>query len=97
MKFGQERMNLIIDKLFAGALPYLDSVIIGDNSSGKTMLLKLFIEKIKSDGAVYFIDTVNRGFDLRQIEGQNIKKRFWKQGCRKCILIWQILLIALGR
>lgn len=78
MKFGQERMNLIIDKLFAGALPYLDSVIIGDNSSGKTMLLKLFIEKIKSDGAVYFIDTVNRGFDVKKVSKTDRRPEYKK-------------------
>ena len=47
MKFGLEMINHIIDKLSDEELPYKDSIIIGDNSSGKTLLLKLFIEKIK--------------------------------------------------
>ncbi len=52
MKFGLEMINHVIDKITNEKLPYTDSVIIGDNSSGKTLLLKLFIEKIKNDRAV---------------------------------------------
>lgn len=73
MKFGLEMMNHIIDKMSNEELPYIDSIVIGDNSSGKTLLLKLFIEKIKNDGSLYFIDAVNRGFDVKKISKINEK------------------------
>lgn len=76
MKFGLEIINHIIDKISNEELAYTDSIIIGDNSSGKTLLLKLFIEKIKSDRAVYFIDAVNRGFDVKKISKTNKKPEY---------------------
>lgn len=78
MKFGLEMMNHIIDKISNEKLPYIDSIVIGDNSSGKTLLLKLFIEKIKNDGSVYFIDAVNRGFDVKKISKTNKKPAYKK-------------------
>ena len=66
MTFGLEMINNIVEKIYSDNLPYTDNVIVGDNSSGKTLLLKLFIEKAR-DNDVYFIDTVNRGFDVRKI------------------------------
>ncbi len=78
MKFGLETMIHIIDKISNEELPYLDSVVIGDNSSGKTLLLKLFIEKIKNDRAVYFIDAVNRGFDVKKVSKTNKKPSYKK-------------------
>lgn len=76
MKFGLEMINHIIDKISNEELSYTDSIIIGDNSSGKTLLLKLFIEKIKNDRAVYFIDAVNRGFDVKKISKTNKKPEY---------------------
>lgn len=78
MKFGLDMMKGIIDKISEGKLPYVDNVIIGDNSSGKTLLLKLFIEKNKNEGAVYFIDAVNRGFDVKKISKTNTKPEYKK-------------------
>ena len=78
MKFGLEMMSHIIDKISNEELPYIDSVVIGDNSSGKTLLLKLFIEKLKNDRAVYFIDAVNRGFDVKKVSKTN-KKPVYKK------------------
>ncbi len=52
--------------LLEGKLPYNDTIIIGDNSSGKSDILKKMIED--SDGSsYYFIDAVNRYFDIAQI------------------------------
>lgn len=68
MRFGLEMLNHMIDKILSEELPYTDCVIIGDNSSGKTLLLKLFIEKAKNDRAVYFMDAVNRGFDVKNFQ-----------------------------
>ncbi len=50
MKFGQEKMRSTISKILARELPHLDSVIVGDNSSGKTLMLKLFIEQVGGTG-----------------------------------------------
>ena len=54
MKFGLEKISDIVEKIYDKELPYEDSVIIGDNSSGKTMLLKLFIEQA---GDCFPVDT----------------------------------------
>ncbi len=35
MKSGPEMMRHLIDKILEDELPYRDSVVIGDNSSGK--------------------------------------------------------------
>lgn len=67
MKFGLEMIDNIIEKMALEKLPHLNNVVIGDNSSGKSLLLKKFIEKVKSCSEVYFIDAVNRGFDVKKI------------------------------
>ncbi len=78
MKFGLEMINHIIDKITNEELPYTDSIIIGENSGGKTLLLKLFIEKIKNHSAVYFIDAVNRGFDVKKVSKTNQRPKYKK-------------------
>ncbi len=78
MRFGLNMMEQIIHKTFQGKLPYVDCVVIGDNSSGKTLLLKLFIEKVRNDIAVYFIDAVNRGFDVKKISQTTRKPEYKK-------------------
>lgn len=78
MIFGLEMINYMVNKILTEDLPYRDSIIIGDNSSGKTLLLKLFVEEAKKDKAVYFIDAVNRGFDVKRISGANQKPEYKK-------------------
>lgn len=56
MRFGSDMMEHMIDKVLWEELPYTDCVVIGDNSSGKTMLLKLFIDRTRGNSALYFID-----------------------------------------
>lgn len=67
MKFGQEFLNEIINLVYCNNLNYDDTVIIGDNSSGKSLLLKLLIEKYGNTDKLYFIDAVNRGFDVGMV------------------------------
>lgn len=67
MKFGREMMNSIVEKIYTQELSYTDQVVIGDNSSGKTLLLRLFMEWAGKDSEIYFIDTVNRGFDVKKV------------------------------
>jgi len=69
-------LNDIIEKIDANELPYADNVVIGDNSSGKTMLLKLFIERVERKKNVYFIDAVNRGFDVKKISRTEKKPEY---------------------
>lgn len=78
MDFGLKRMEQIVDKIYDEEMPYVDSVVIGDNSSGKTLLLKLFIEKARGNRAVYFIDAVNRGFDVKKISKTAAKPEYKK-------------------
>lgn len=67
MKFGIERINEMTESLLEEKLPYFNSVIVGDNSSGKSLLLKRFIEEAGRSNRVYFIDAVNRNFDVKKI------------------------------
>ena len=67
MESGMEQIIKIVKAIENGQLPYEDTVLIGDNSSGKSLLLKLFIESITEWYTVYFIDAVNRGFDVKKI------------------------------
>lgn len=78
MKSGPEMMRHLIDKILEDELPYRDSVVIGDNSSGKTMLLKLLVENVKGNSPVYFIDAVNRGFDVKKISRTDRKPEYKK-------------------
>ena len=42
-------------------------ILVGDNSSGKSEILQSVIER-KKDGAIYFIDSVNRTFKVNDVE-----------------------------
>lgn len=78
MRFGLEKIDDIVKKIYEKELPYADSVVIGDNSSGKTMLLKLFIERVESHENIYFIDAVNRGFDVKKLSKIKEKPEYKK-------------------
>ena len=67
MRFGQNLLNDISEKILKCELPYEDTIIIGDNSIGKSLLLKLFLEKMEDNKLIYFIDAVNRTFDVTKI------------------------------
>lgn len=67
MKFGTSILEDISQKIIDKSLKYTDSVIIGDNSSGKSLLLRTLISKKGIKDEVYFIDAVNRGFDISKI------------------------------
>ena len=76
MKFGLERINEITEKMVKKELPYIDNIVIGENSSGKSLLLKKFIEKCQQNSNVYFIDAVNRGFDVKKASKIKDKPEF---------------------
>ena len=66
MKSYRDMINKLCDILLKKELPYENTIIIGDNSCGKSEVLK---ELIKNDdeNKLYFIDAVNRYFDVSQI------------------------------
>lgn len=67
MQFGIDSLNNISRKIINRDLKYADTIIIGDNSSGKSMLLRMLIEKVGDSDSIYFIDAVNRGFDVTKV------------------------------
>ncbi|HJC57273.1 MAG TPA: ATP-binding protein [Candidatus Eisenbergiella intestinipullorum] len=67
MKFGMDALVSISEKLLNRELKYGDSVIIGENSCGKSLLLKLLIQKAGKTDSIYFLDAVNRGFDVGKV------------------------------
>lgn len=65
-------LNTVVNKILSKELIHKNILITGDNSSGKSELLKIFIKK--SSGSSYFIDAVNRTFNEEQIS--YIKQEF---------------------
>lgn len=65
MKYCQI-IDRLIEILSTGKLQYKDTIIVGDNSSGKSDVLRQLIENDKKE-TFYFIDAVNRCFDVSQI------------------------------
>lgn len=76
MKFHPDSIDAVVDLLEHNQLTYGCSVIIGDNSSGKSMLVKQLIEKRKDKNSIYFIDAVNRGFDVTKVSKNTEKPPF---------------------
>ena len=68
-------------------------ILIGDNSSGKSEILRTIIERKKGE-AVYYIDSVNRTFDAGKVElfsekYKEIKPDFQVQR-KKCINLYSL-------
>ncbi len=91
MQFGMDSLNNISRKIVDRDLKYADTIIIGDNSSGKSLLLRMLVEKACDTDSVYFIDAANRGFDVTKvtndIRDQIIKEQLSIQESRRNILI----------
>lgn len=64
-------------------LEYKDTIIIGDNSSGKSDVLKQLIEN-DAEGDFYFIDAVNRYFNVAQIMPNPIPNIAYSSEISKC-------------
>lgn len=67
MPFGVENLNQVITKLVKEELKYEDTILIGDNSSGKSELLRRLINELRKSQSVYFIDAVNRNFSVQAV------------------------------
>ncbi|MBS6301837.1 MAG: AAA family ATPase [Lachnospira eligens] len=65
MKYYQV-IDRLTEILLAEKLEYKDTIIIGDNSSGKSDVLKQLIGRDKKE-QFYFVDAVNRYFNVSQI------------------------------
>lgn len=67
MVFGAEMISQVVQKIISKELRYEDSIVIGDNSSGKSELLRRLVLELIKTGQVYFIDAVNRNFSVKDI------------------------------
>lgn len=66
MKCYQMMVKEVTELLSSQKLPYKDTIVIGDNSSGKSDILLQYIQ-YNPDEDIYFIDAVNRYFDISQV------------------------------
>lgn len=74
MKFCPEMLNEIVESMGNGELIYPHSIIIGDNASGKSELIRRLVEKkIQAGERIYFIDSVNRYFDVLQVSDSDVE------------------------
>lgn len=76
MKFYQDSIRVIMNKIIESELPYEHTIIIGDNSSGKSLLLNLLVKSQKDSQNIYFIDAVNRIFEARKVTNDKDKPEY---------------------
>ncbi|MDO4336936.1 MAG: AAA family ATPase [Eubacteriales bacterium] len=67
MAFGAEMISQIVTEICSKELRYEDSILIGDNSTGKSELLRRLILELNETEEVYFVDAVNRNFCVKDI------------------------------
>ena len=73
MKSYQTMLDRVCNSIISGNLEYKDTIIIGDNSSGKSDVLRQLVQNDKEE-KFYFIDAVNRYFDIEQITPDLVQK-----------------------
>lgn len=66
MKCYQLMVEEVKELLNSHKLPYNDTIVIGDNSSGKSEILLQYIQDNLAEN-MFFIDAVNRYFDVAQV------------------------------
>lgn len=67
MNTYQSIIDELTDLILKNKMRYSDTIIIGENSIGKSDLLKKLVNNRKSNN-MYFMDCVNRKFDVTEIE-----------------------------
>lgn len=82
MKYYQ-MIDRLTRTLLDRRLEYKDTIIIGDNSSGKSDVLKQLIEN-DAEGDFYFIDAVNRYFNVAQVMPNPIPNIAYSSEISKC-------------
>ena len=76
MKFQSTAIHQIADIICSEKLNYNCTIIIGDNSSGKSFLVKELVNRWKENFPVYFIDAVNRGFQVTKVTSTKEKPEY---------------------
>lgn len=66
MKFCQSMLHETVELLKGNQLPYSDSILIGENASGKSEAIKRFMQE--ADRVIYFIDAINRNFNIHAVK-----------------------------
>ncbi len=84
MKKYQEMVDNCINTIINNKLPYTNCIIIGDNSSGKSEILSEVVKSQIKTG-VYFIDSVNRTFDISKVEIENDNYKNLKMDFEKVV------------
>lgn len=69
----QNMIKNIADKIVNEKLTYNDTILIGDNSIGKSDLLRELLKRNQED-EMYYVDTVNRCFVVEKVEFERKKK-----------------------
>lgn len=69
MRFCPDILDETIEKIEQQDLLHKNSIIIGDNASGKSELIRRIVKRKNTrQERVYFIDSVNRYFDVEKID-----------------------------
>lgn len=74
MKFCQTMLHETVELLKNNKLPYSDSILIGENAAGKSEAIKYFMRE--TDRIIYFIDAMNRSFDIHAVKALGEKLRY---------------------
>lgn len=74
MKFCQSMLHETVELLINHKLPYQDSILIGENAAGKSEAIKCFMRE--TDRIIYFIDAMNRSFDIHAVKALGEKLRY---------------------
>ena len=68
MTFYQESINSVLDRIMEKGFLHDHIIVVGDNSCGKSYMLRELVEKLVANNSqVYFLDAVNRGFDIEYV------------------------------
>lgn len=88
MTYYQSMIINTVEKIVQNSQYYKNSIIVGDNSSGKSEILKHVIERKVQDG-IYFIDATNRTFDVECVE---LESEDWKRVKldKQCVVMYRI-------
>lgn len=83
MSFQSELVG-IITQIDNHEMAYSNTIVIGDNASGKSELLKKYVNKRLYDGqSVYYIDAVNRGFHVSKVNDSWLEPISFRQTITK--------------
>lgn len=73
MNSYQRMIESITETFLKKELPYKNTIMIGENASGKSQILKMVMEQCNKN-EYYFIDSVNRSFNVNEASLKEIDK-----------------------